>query len=181
MVSHPHPIFSFADMLIAGGSAVALRIGYLAAVGSSVDWDGMTGFAAAIGTAIGSLVAAGTALGGIYLKVHDYDSKILSLEDAAAAALEMLAAAKSEADEKLTAAKREADAKVEALKRQNTQQQAEIDRLRQRTHDLGDATQRLANDAAAKSLDPAPINVTVVNNPDHPVPVSVPHAEGPPP
>ena len=47
MVPYPHPILTFADWLMFGGSLAGMRVG-IAMMGDT-DWQGMTGFLTALG------------------------------------------------------------------------------------------------------------------------------------
>lgn len=176
---YPHPAFCLADLLIFGGSAVAMRWGILTASEQPFDWQGLNGFVMAIG-------ALSTALGALYLKIRDNSGEIQRLTEAYNAAHAKIDEAKREAESKIEAARLEAENKAEAklviLREQNAKQQADIDHLRKRGHDLADNQQVLTSNQeeikqaiATKILTPdpdKPINVIVTNDLGHPVPVS---------
>lgn len=165
---------SFADVLIFGGSAVAVRYGLVASV-DALNLDGIDRFMLAVASLATALTGLIGCFGGLWLKRNDKQikenqEKIDRLEKEVAEADHKVALAKVEADGKLAAAKADADAKLAT-------HQDEIKILRDRWHKFTNKENTDNLRRAAEALPDRTLNVNVVNDPAHPIPVLPSHED----
>lgn len=158
----------FSAVLIFGGAADAFVFGMFVFAAAPFDWSGLTGLAVAVGGILSSLY-------GIYNRSEDNRKRIIDLEASTAAALEKA---------------HDAERQLIASNTERATMKDEILRLRQGQHDIRGtqaeikyAQMAMKEDlAATRSMTPDPdhpMPVVVVNPPQSPANVTMPHGGEP--